>query len=220
MMLRQDLPYALTILLFTFCKPATAQKTVALVNLSLTRPEKGVMYTDTDNRIMIKGELPGKYIRLERSNGSVDLRAGTQLTALIRYTVTGTDTFRVYSGEELILEKIYEVKNPGKYAARLYMMRDTALGREDLKAAGKLELYMPDTYYKPNEKIVSYTLAAYMNGKRMKTWKCEGNRFPEDFITFVQQQPAGAQFHFENILFSHKTKGIQTAPSIRILLKD
>lgn len=210
----------ISVLLIYCLQNVQAQKALALVNLSLTRPDKGVMYTGVDNRIAIKGEIPGKYLRLERSNGPVELRAGTQLTAIVRYAETGTDTFRVYSGEELLLEKIYEIKSTGDYAARLHMMRDTSLGKEDLKAAGKLELYMPDTYYKPNEKIVSYSLTAFVNGKKMKTWKCEGNLFPPDFLTFVHQQAAGTQFHFSEILFSHKTKGLQHLKPIRILLKD
>lgn len=210
----------ITLLLVYCLQNVQAQKSLALVNLSLTRPEKGVMYTGVDNRIAIKGQIPGKYLRLERSNGPVDLRAGTQLTAIVRYAQTGTDTFRVYSGDELLLEKIYEIKNTGNYAARLHMMRDTSLGKTDIEAAGKLELYMPDSYYKPNEKIVSYTLIAFVNGKKVKTWKCEGKLFPPDFITFVHQQPAGAQFHFNDILFSHKTKGLQHLKPIRILLKD
>lgn len=197
-----------------------AQRPPALVNLRLTRPEKPIMYTGVDNLLALRGELPGKYFRLERSGGPVELKAGTTLTAVLRYTETGTDTFRLYSGEQLLLEKTYEIKSPGTYAARLSRMRDTALGRADLAAAGGLELIMPETYYKPAEPIVSYKLTAVVNGRKVKTWTCEGMKFPDDFLPFVQQQAAGAQFHFEEITFRHKIQGLKKTAPVYILLKD
>lgn len=197
-----------------------AQRPPALVNLRLTRPEKPIMYTGVDNLLALRGELPGKYFRLERSGGPLELKAGTTLTAVLRYTETGTDTFRLYNGEQLILEKIYEIKSTGTYTARLNRMRDTALGRTDLATSGGLELIMPETYYKPAEPIVSYQLTAIVNGRKVKTWKCEGMKFPDDFLPFLQKQPAGAQFHFEEITFRHKTQGLKKTAPVYILLKD
>ena len=121
-----------------------AQKSPALVNMSLTKPEKAILYTGVDNVLMLKGEVPGKYLQIERSNGPVEWKGGTQLRAVVRYETPGTDTFRVYAGEKVIIEKIFEIKPLGILKAGLKGTRDTLLSATELAAITGLELTMGD----------------------------------------------------------------------------
>lgn len=197
-----------------------AQKKPEIVNLSLTKPGKALLYIGIDNILSIRGEMPGKYFRLERSNGPVALKGGTQLRAILRYESTGRDTFRLYAGDQLISEKVYEIVATGNYGARLAQTNDSVLTKTQLIKVKKVEATMPGTFYKPNEKVVAYTITALLNGKKTKQWKIEGSTFNEAFATSVSGLPAGTVLVFDNIKISHKTKGLLPVPSFRITLQD
>ncbi len=200
--------------------PAGAQKKPAIVNLSLTKPEKAILYIGVDNILSVRGEMPGKYFHLERSNGPLELKAGTQLRAILRYETAGRDTFRLYAGDDLIAEKIYEIIPTGNYGAKLDLTNDSVVTKSALIKAKRVVATMPGTYYKPVEKIVLYTITAMQGGRKIKQWKNEGATFSESFATAVSDLPAGTVLHFDGIKISHKTKGLLPVPPFRITLQD
>ena len=210
---------AIVILLFSVF-PAGAQKKPAIVNLSLTKPEKAILYIGVDNILSVRGEMPGKYFHLERSNGPLELKAGTQLRAVLRYEAAGRDTFRLFAGDHLIAEKVYEIIPTGNYGAMLALTNDSVVTKSALIKAKKVVATMPGTYYRPGEKVVTYTITALQNGKKIKQWKIEGASFNETFAAAVADLPAGTVLLFDAIKISHKTKGLLPVPPFRITLQD
>lgn len=197
-----------------------AQKKPAIVNLSLTKPEKAILYIGIDNILSVRGEMPGKYFHLERSNGPLELKAGTQLRAILRYETAGHDTIRLYAGDALIAEKVYEIIPTGNYGAKLALTNDSAVTKETLIKAKRVIATMPGTYYRPGEKVAVYTITATQNGRKLKQWKNEGATFSETFAAAVADLPSGCVLLFDGIKISHKTKGLLPVPPFRITLQD
>ena len=177
----------------------SAQKSATLVNMSLTKPEKAILYTGVENVLMLKGEVPGKYLQIERSNGPVEWKGGTQLRAVVKYETPGTDTFRVYAGEKVIIEKIFEIKPLGTLMAGLKGTRDTLLSATELAAITGLELTMPETFYRPRNKILGYTISIYREGKKLRVFKMENIVFTEEVKKYFQSLMPASRILFENI---------------------
>jgi hypothetical protein len=123
--MKKHINFFLIISLFTLGGHAFAQKKPTLINTSLTKPEMAIMYVSVENVIMVYGNIPGKYIRMERSGGPLEVRPGMAMRALLKYTEIGFDTLRVFDNDKLIIEKVYEIKKLSTYAIGIKGTRDS-----------------------------------------------------------------------------------------------
>jgi hypothetical protein len=196
-----------------------AQKSPALVNMSLTKPEKAILYTGVDNVLMLKGEVPGKYLQIERSNGPVEWKGGTQLRAIVRYEQPCTDTFRVYAGEKLVIEKVFEVKPLGTLKAGLKGTRDTLLSATELATITGLELTMPETYYRPRNKILGYTISIFRDGKKLRVFKMENIAFTEEVKKYFQSLLPASRILFEYIQVADNNGAPQVLKAFEVRVK-
>ena len=207
-------------ILFLQCQSATAQKKPTLINTSLTKPEMAIMYVGVENAIMVYGEIPGKYIRMERSGGPLEVRPGMAMRALLKYTEVGFDTLRVFDNDKLIIEKVYEIKNLGTYAIGLKGTRDSVLTKEEFLKSKSLELYMPGGYYKPKQKISSYTVFIYSATKKLlKKINVLGN----EFINLMKDDNEiilpGCIIEFNNFNITSQNETIHTLKGLKIVIK-
>ena len=176
--MKKHINFFLIISLFTLGGHAFAQKKPTLINTSLTKPEMAIMYVSVENVIMVYGNIPGKYIRMERSGGPLEVRPGMAMRALLKYTEIGFDTLRVFDNDKLIIEKVYEIKKLSSYAIGIKGTRDSVLTKEEFLKAKSLELFMPGGYYKPKQKISTYTLTILSeSGKVIQKVTVEGINF-------------------------------------------
>ena len=176
--MKKHINFFLIISLFTLGGHAFAQKKPTLINTSLTKPEMAIMYVSVENVIMVYGNIPGKYIRMERSGGPLEVRPGMAMRALLKYTEVGFDTLRVFDNDKLIIEKVYEIKKLSSYAIGIKGTRDSVLTKEEFLKAKSLELFMPGGYYKPKQKISTYTLTILSeSGKVIQKVTVEGINF-------------------------------------------
>jgi hypothetical protein len=176
--MKKHINFFLIISLFTLGGHAFAQKKPTLINTSLTKPEMAIMYVSVENVIMVYGNIPGKYIRMERSGGPLEVRPGMAMRALLKYTEIGFDTLRVFDNDKLIIEKVYEIKKLSTYAIGIKGTRDSVLTKDEFLKAKSLELFMPGGYYKPKQKISSYTLTILSeSGKVIQKVTVEGINF-------------------------------------------
>lgn len=199
---------------------SSAQKKPTLINKSLTKPELGIVYIGVDNVISLYGEIPGKYIRMERSGGPLQLRPGTALQTVLKYTQKGTDTLRVYDNEKLIIEKVYEIRNLGSYSIGIKGTRDSVLTKEEFIKAQSLELYMPDGYYKPKQKFSSYTVFIYSaNKKLLKKTNVLGNEFINSMKDVHEIIVPGCIIEFNNFNFTSQNETFHTLKGLKIVIK-
>ncbi|MBK7683143.1 MAG: hypothetical protein IPJ26_12075 [Bacteroidetes bacterium] len=176
--MKKHISYFLITFFFILGGNAFAQKKPTLINTSLTKPEMAIMYVGVENVIMVYGEIPGKYIRMERSGGPLEVRPGMAMRALLKYTEIGFDTLRVFDNDKLIIEKVYEIKKLSSYAIGIKGTRDSVLTKEEFLKAKSLELFMPGGYYKPKQKISTYTLTILSeSGKVIQKVTVEGINF-------------------------------------------
>ena len=192
--------YIFTLQLFLLYHIAFAQKKPTLINTSLTKPEMAIMYVGVENVIMIYGEIPGKYIRMERSGGPLEVRPGMAMRALLKYTEVGFDTLRVFDNDKLIIEKVYEIKNLGTYAIGIKGTRDSVLTKEEFLKAKSLELFMPGGYYKPKQKISSCTITiSSETGKVLQKVNIEGINFSTPLELHLDKIQAETSLLFSDI---------------------
>ena len=159
-----------------------------------------IMYVGAENVITVFGEIPGKYIRMERSGGPLEVRPGMALRALIKYTEVGFDTLRVFDNDQLIIEKVYEIKKLGSYAIGIKGTRDSVLTKEEFLKAKSLELYMPGGYYKPKQKISSYIITiSNESGKVVGKVNVEGINFYTALEIHLDKIQAGSIILFSEI---------------------
>jgi hypothetical protein len=212
--------YIFTLLLLLLYHVAFAQKKPTLINTSLTKPEMAIMYAGVENVIMVYGEIIGKYIRMERSGGSLEVRPGMAMRALLKYTEVGFDTLRVYDNDQLIIEKAYEIKKLSSYAIGLKGTRDSVLTKEEFLKSKSLELYMPGGYYKPKQKISSYTVFIYSATKKLlKKINVLGN----DFVNSMEDDNKiilpGCVIEFNNFNFTSQNETVHTLKALKIVIK-
>ncbi|MBL7922595.1 MAG: hypothetical protein JNL88_00200 [Bacteroidia bacterium] len=208
------------LLLLLLAGPTVAQKKAVLINASLSQPEKPIAYTGVDNVIMLRGDLKGSYIRLERSGGDIEMRAGMAVKTVLRYDQEGLDTLRVYSDGQLVIEKVYTIKKPGPYAAAPADCSDPLLTREALLKAGKLELTMPGTWYKARGKVLSYTVSVQdAEGRSQGKYKMESAPFSEALKTVLGRLSSGSQLHISSIKGLSSEGTVLSLPDLKISIK-
>lgn len=212
--------YIFTLLLLLLYHVAFAQKKPTLINTSLTKPEMAIMYVGVENVIMVYGEIPGKYIRMERSGGPLEVRSGMAMRALLKYTEVGFDTLRVFDNDKLIIEKVYEIKTLGSYAIGIKGTRDSVLTKEEFLKAKSLELYMPGGYYKPKQKIASYTIfISNESGKVLQKVNVEGTNFSVSLELHLDKIKAGTSLLFSDIKAILADNSIKKFNSFKIKIK-
>lgn len=199
---------------------AFAQKKPTLINTSLTKPEMAIMYVGVENVIMVYGNIPGKYIRMERSGGPLEVRPGMAMRALLKYTEVGFDTLRVFDNDQLIIEKVYEIKKLGSYAIGIKGTRDSVLTKEEFLKAKSLELYMPGEYYKPKQKISSYIITiSSESGKVLGKVNVEGVNFYTALEIQLDKIQVGSTILFSDIKAILGDKSIRKFDPFKIKIK-
>ncbi len=182
----------------------TAQAPLRLLNVSLTNPDEAILYTGVSNLLVLKGEQTGNYLRMERSGGPIEMRAGTAISTRLKYDAEGIDTLRVFNEDKLILEKIYTVKKTGVACACLKNNRDTLVSVEDMMNANTLEVYFAGSSYKPMPVNRGYTATLFSkNGKKLKTIRMEKNTFSDELKLLLKTAEAGTRVVFQNINTLH-----------------
>ncbi|MFM9057388.1 MAG: hypothetical protein ACKOQY_12015, partial [Bacteroidota bacterium] len=83
-----------------------------LLNTSLTRPDSAVAFTGSEQAFILKGEIAGRELRIERSAGPVNVRPGMSVRFAVKYDSSGTDTFRIALDGKTVLEKVYHIRVP------------------------------------------------------------------------------------------------------------
>ena len=199
---------------------ASAQKdSIVLLNVSLIHPEKPLMYTRVNNVLLLKGQLPGDNIRIERSAGPITLRPGTSLSAVLQYDSKGTDTIRVFADELLVLEKTYTVETSGPLSVRLSKQNKDTLTAEELCNAGGLEWTMPGTDYRPASKITGARITVQLpHGKRGSVFRLEGNRFSPEIINHFKTLNSGSTILFDECTTNKQEDLIQSG-SLKVILR-
>ena len=207
-------------LLFLASTYASAQKdSIVLLNVSLIHPEKPLMYTRVNNVLLLKGQLPGNNIRIERSVGPITLRPGTSLSAVLQYDSTGTDTIRVFADDQLVLEKTYTVEASGPLSVRLSKQNKDTLTAEELCKAGGLELTMPGTDYRPTSKVTGARITVHLaSGKRGSVFRMEGNRFSQEIINHFKTLNSGSTILFDECTTSKKEDLIKSG-AFKVILR-
>lgn len=218
--MKKYLNYFLIISLFMLRGNAFAQKKPTLINTSLTKPEMAIMYVGVENVIMVYGNIPGKYIRMERSGGPLEVRPGMAMRALLKYTEIGFDTLRVFDNDKLIIEKVYEIKKLSSYAIGIKGTRDSILTKDEFLKAKSLELFMPGGYYKPKQKISSYTITiSNESGKVLQKVNVEGTTFSEALELHLDKLKTGTSLLFSDIKAILGYNSIRKFESFKIKIK-
>ena len=218
--MKKHINFFLIISLFTLGGHAFAQKKPTLINTSLTKPEMAIMYVSVENVIMVYGNIPGKYIRMERSGGPLEVRPGMAMRALLKYTEVGFDTLRVFDNDKLIIEKVYEIKKLSTYAIGIKGTRDSILTKEEFLKAKSLEVFMPGGYYKPKQKISSYTITiSNESGKALQKVNVEGINFSEALELHFDKIKAGTSILFSDIKAILGDNSIRKFDSFKIRIK-
>jgi hypothetical protein len=196
------------------------QKKATLINTSLTHPDKAIVYMGVENNITLFGEIPGKYIRMERTAGPLNLRPGVKLRTVLKYNETGFDTLRVFDDDKLIIEKVYEIKKLGAFAIGIKGTRDSILSKEEFLKAAQLELYMPDGFYRPKQSISSYTITiSTSNGKALQIIKVEGISYAEALKLHLDKIQPGVTILFSDVKAILEENSIRLFDPLKIRIK-
>lgn len=190
--------FAALSLLLLYVQLATAA--VTLLNTSLLEPARAVAYTGVNNIMTIRGDLQGGALRIERSGGPVSMRAGTSIIFNLKYSSPGNDTIRIYSGERLLLEKIYTVLPAGDYSVGLAGTEDTLLSAAAICKAAGLTVKMPGTIYRPAEKVTGFSVDVLNpDGRISRKFTNKAPGFSADMLETIPGLPKGAILVFHTI---------------------
>jgi len=218
--MKKQIHFFLIISLFIIGGNAFAQKKPTLINTSLTKPEMAIMYVGVENVIMVYGNIPGKYIRMERSGGPLNLRPGVKLRTVLKYTETGFDTIRVFDDDKLLIEKIYEIKKLGTFAIGINGTRDSVLSKEEFLNASGLELFMLNDYYKPKQKISSYLITISSSERKViQKIKVDGKIYSEALKLHLDKIQPGVSILFSDIKAVMGDNNIRSFDSFKIRIK-
>ncbi len=189
-----------TILVLLGLNHLRAQSVPVLINANLTQPDSAVMYTSVTNTLVLKGIAESDNIRLERTGGPIEMRAGTAIRARLVYREKGSDTIRVYSDQKILLEKIYDVRLLGKPIAALKNFRDSMASVVEILTANELEVYFTGNMYKPIPASRGFTVDIYnKDRKKIKSLRMEKNTFSEELKEQLKKAESGYSVVFRNI---------------------
>ncbi len=189
-----------TILVLLGLNHLRAQSVPVLINANLTQPDSAVMYTSVTNTLVLKGIAESDNIRLERTGGPIEMRAGTAIRARLVYREKGSDTIRVYSDQKILLEKIYDVRLLGKPVAALKGFRDSLASVVEILTANELEVYFTGNMYKPIPASRGFTVDIYnKDRKKIKSLRMEKNTFSEELKEQLKKAESGYSVVFRNI---------------------
>ncbi|MBK7888836.1 MAG: hypothetical protein IPJ86_16570 [Bacteroidetes bacterium] len=189
-----------TVLVLFGLNNLNAQSVPVLINANLTSPDSAVMYTAITNTLVLKGISESDNIRLERTGGPIEMRAGTAIRARLVYREKGSDTIRVYNDQKMILEKIYDVRPLGKPVAALKNFRDSMASVAVILAANELEVYFTGSMYKPIPANRGFTVEIYnKDRKKIKSLRMEKNTFSEELKEQLKKAESGYTVVFRNI---------------------
>ncbi|MBL0097992.1 MAG: hypothetical protein IPP46_16975 [Bacteroidetes bacterium] len=189
-----------TILVLLGLNHLRAQSVPVLINANLTQPDSAVMYTSVTNTLVLKGIAESDNIRLERTGGPIEMRAGTAIRARLVYREKGSDTIRVYSDQKILLEKIYDVRLLGKPIAALKNFRDSMASVAEILTANELEVYFTGNMYKPIPASRGFTVDIYnKDRKKIKSLRMEKNTFSEELKEQLKKRRAVTLLYFRNI---------------------
>lgn len=166
--------------LFVISFNAMAQGKPDLLNSSLTEPKRKIAYAGVKNIFTIQGALPGKQIRMERSGGPIEVKAGTSLRAIVRFDQPGRDTIRVFVDGKLVVEKPLEILELRTYKAIIRGAEGTSIEAAKLLSGGRLIPVMPGTWYKPSSRIESYRVTLFHSSRSEKSFLVDGAAIPAE----------------------------------------
>lgn len=168
------------LLILVLCSASKSQVKPDLLNASLTEPKRRIAYAGVKNVYTIQGELPGKQIRIERSGGPMEIKAGTSVRAIVRFEKPGNDTIRLFVDEKLVVEKPIEVLELRSYKAIVRGTEGMNVAADKLLAGGRLIPVMPGTWYKPSSRIESYRLTLSSTSRSERIFSVDGAALPPE----------------------------------------
>lgn len=151
-----------------------------LLNVSLTEPKRKVAYAGVKNIFIMQGNLPGKQIRIERSGGPLEIKAGTSVSAVVRFDQPGWDTLRLYVDDKPVVEKPIEILELRTYKAVIRGADDPSIDPEKLLGGARLVPVMPGTWYKPSSRIESYRITLTSASRGERSFLVEGAKLPPE----------------------------------------
>jgi hypothetical protein len=194
------------LLIVLLCSLNLQAQRLQLLNTSLTRPDSAVAFTGSEQQFILKGEIAGRELRIERSAGSVDIRPGTSVRFSLRYDSTGTDTFRIALDGKTVLEKVYRIQNPDcPLSFGVQGQRGDSIGLAALTQQAGPGLISPDCLYRPKGILTSYTLSISSLRGNSGRYTVKGDTWPAELKNNTTWKSPGNTLIFSNITCSDPT---------------
>jgi hypothetical protein len=177
--------------------PVLAQTDI--INRSLTRPELNILYLGIDNIVEIiseKVELSYKII----SSTSIDSKL-TSNKYIIKTSSALNDTLKLYKGSDLILTKVFEVKELGDPIGQLGNLRDTLASTQEILTYTTLKVVIPNCYLLHGFTIRSFKvkISNRQGGDIINFGEILGNQVPFDFKNYASKLKKGDKVIFTEI---------------------
>lgn len=164
-------------------------------NLSLSNPEKNIVYIGVNNQIVVAGmkaPVPVDYMR------EYEIRDLEGETFILIPAATGNFRFHytdVNDQAQTVYFEVRKVPLPEIKLAGIY--QDTYTIQEILDNPRLVIVCdVPDTYL--NYEVVSYLVAFNMNGSYIK-YRATGSDLPQDFLQILPLMPSGTKIYFDEI---------------------
>lgn len=193
----------LLFLLGFLCTLNLQAQRLQLLNTSLTRPDSAVAFTGSEQQFILKGEIAGRELRIERSAGPVNIRPGTSVRFSLRYDSTGTDTFRIALDGKTVLEKIYRIQIADcPLSFGVEGQRGDSIGIAALLQQTGPGLISPGCLYRPKGILSGYTLSIASPRGSSGRYTVKGDTWPVELKNNTTWKSPGSTLIFSNITCS------------------
>lgn len=178
---------------------------IDLKNLKLTDSNLNILYRGIENRILVTGLEFDTTLKLISTNSQVhrsEINFNNKNYFYLSPSSLKDDTLKLYKRNKLLLTKIYKVEIVGNPKIQFGNTSDTVLSVKQILSNPKLNVVIPNSYYKHQFVVWNFNLYYYNSNNELiyQIENLNNYKFSEFEKPFIEKLQSGDKMIFKRII--------------------
>lgn len=155
-------PILKIVLLFLLISPIVCKAQINISNISLTNPNKRILYKGIDNKIVLKGTNLNDKVILKMSNCNIRNSGNNKNEYTVNPWRRGLDTLIIFKDNKVIHIEEYKIENVGNPKCYFKYVNNKKANKEDILRNPYLLCKIRNNYLKLNfeSEVVSFKISS------------------------------------------------------------
>ena len=162
----------------------------------MTKPDSGILYFSTENRINISGLANLDNIKFATSLSKLDRKKNDFILMPER---VGIDTIKIYKNNKLILKTFFKVVKINDPIAKLVSTSDSVITVNEILGNPYVTGRIPNCSYKMRFNLRSFKVCVVKRGGERLYFHSQGNKLSDECLKIVAKMSTGETLEFEEI---------------------